>query len=239
MNTQWIYRVVLVMGLSMAGCATVPLDPEDRAEFEALNDPLEPMNRTVLDVNMKIDEWLLEPIARGYRHMMPEFVQQSVHNVLNNLRSPLILANEVLQGETERAVRTVARFMVNSTVGLFGIFDVAAKNLPFRNDDFGQTLAVWGIGEGPYLVLPLLGPSTLRDTVGFGVDFYTDPTDLFLDHERLHWAVNTRLGLNALDTRAGLLEPMDDLKRTSLDFYAAMRSVYRQRRQAEIKGNEP
>lgn len=234
-----ITLLVLVV-MMLAGCATVPLDPEDRADFIAANDPMEPMNRAFFDFNMALDELLLEPIARGYSKVMPDVGQLALHNVLNNLRSPLIFANDILQANPERAAETGGRFVANSTIGLLGLIDVVAlSNGPkFHDEDFGQTLAKWGIGEGPYLVLPFFGPSNVRDTIGFGVEFVADPVNLVWANNRMEWAVATRFGLGVLDDRTQLLDPLDDLKRISLDLYAAMRSVYRQHRIFDINNKD-
>jgi len=216
----------------VTACADVPTDPEDRAEFETLNDPLEPMNRAVFGFNMRADKLVLKPIAEGYRTVTPETAQKGVHNVLNNLRSPMVFVNDVLQGEADRAAQTMVRFMINSTMGLGGLIDVVAYNggPRFHEEDVGQTLAVWGISEGPYLMLPLFGPSNPRDAFGSVCEFVADPTDLVLANNDLEWVSWTRLGLETIDNRVQLLDPLDELERSSLDFYAAVRSVYRQRR---------
>ncbi|HTH16454.1 MAG TPA: VacJ family lipoprotein [Magnetospirillum sp.] len=237
-----LFTCVLAVAVTtlVSGCATVPTDPEDRAEYEALNDPLEPTNRTVMDFNLALDDAVLRPVARGYRSGLPDEVQHGIHNVLNNLRSPLIFANDTLQGSPNRAGDTLIRFMINSTMGVFGIFDVVGDTggPRYHGEDFGQTLAVWGVGEGPYLVLPFFGPSNPRDTVGLGVEFLADPADLALVNQSLEWAVWTRTGVGVGDERAELLDPIDDLKRNSLDFYAAVRSIYRQRRANEIANRD-
>lgn len=220
------------------GCAAVPTDPEELAEFQSLNDPLEPANRGILKFNQAVDSVLFKPVAKVYRAVVPSPARTAVHNVLSNLDSPFILINDALQGEGERAATTFARFFVNSTLGILGIFDVAGSDgLPYHSEDFGQTMAVWGIPAGPYLVLPVLGPSSPRDAVGVGVGFVADPVDIVLsnnDLEEWSWA---RTGVGALDQRESLLDRLDDLERTSLDYYAALRSVYRQYRADEIKNS--
>jgi phospholipid-binding lipoprotein MlaA len=228
------------VALALAGCAAVPEDPEDRAEFEAVNDPLEPTNRAIFEFNMALDRALLKPVAKGYREVMPDPAQRGVHNALNNLRSPLIFVNDVLQGNPDRAAQTLTRFMFNSTVGVFGLFDVVADtNGPrYHGEDFGQTFAAWGVGEGPYLMLPLLGPSNPRDAVGTGLEFFVDPTDRYLKRRDGAWTTWTRMGVTVVDERTQLLDPLDELERGSLDFYAALRSVYRQRRANEITNKD-
>lgn len=228
--------LALLLTASLTACATLPDDPDDRAEVEAVNDPLEPMNRKVFDFNTAIDGAVLQPVARSYRTIVPEPVQLAVNNVLNNLRSPFILANDVLQANPKRAGETLVRFMINSSAGLLGIFDIvgATGGPAFHSSDLGQTLGVWGVGEGPYLMLPFFGPSNPRDTVGLGVEWVADPTDLAFARHGLNWATWSRMGGGIVNDRAGLLDPLDDLKRSSLDFYAAVRSVYRQQRTHEI-----
>lgn len=228
----------LIVGL--AACATAPADPEERAEFEAINDPLEPLNRNVFAVNMTLDEYVMQPVARGYRDTLPTGVQNSIRNVLNNLKAPYIFVNDVLQAEPDRAAQTMIRFMFNSTAGLGGLFDfVTYTNGPRHHDeDYGQTFAVWGVPAGPYLMLPLLGPSSPRDTAGLVADFFGNPTDLFLAAKDLEWITYSRVGVGALDERSTLLDPLDELKRGSLDFYAAIRSVYRQKRANDIANKD-
>jgi phospholipid-binding lipoprotein MlaA len=156
--------------------------------------------------------------------------------MLGNLRSPVILLNDVLQGETQRAGTTLGRFVLNTTLGVGGIFDVATGfGLPGHGEDFGQTLAVWGAEEGPYLFLPILGPSNPRDLIGTGVDAVSNPFTWISGDAWLDTVTAARIGLQALDTREGLIEPLDALRQGSLDPYAALRSAYRQRRATEIR----
>jgi phospholipid-binding lipoprotein MlaA len=227
----------LVAGLALAGCATRPGadDPEALAEFEATNDPIEPWNRAMFQVNEGIDTLVLRPAAEAYRILLPQPVRLGVRNVLGNLRTPVILLNDALQGETDRFGTTLGRFLLNSTLGIGGIFDVAAEHfdLPGHTEDFGQTLAVWGVREGPYLFIPVLGPSNPRDVFGFGVDIATHPLTWVTGHpwEGIGYG---RTAATAVDTREGLIEPIDEVRRTSLDPYATFRSAYRQIRATEI-----
>ena len=143
------------------------------------NDPLEKTNRAVFDFNNQVDKIVLVPVSNAYRAALPEPVRDSIHSVLQNLNEPIIFANDVLQARPDLASTTLARFVVNSTVGIGGIFDVASKaNLPFHSNDLGVTFAVWGFGEGPYLMLPILGPSNVRDAIGEGGDAYGDPGNI-------------------------------------------------------------
>jgi phospholipid-binding lipoprotein MlaA len=162
-------------------------------------------------------------------------IRTGVRNVLGNLRTPVILLNDLLQGEGYRAGETVGRFVLNTTLGVLGIFDVATDlGLPGHGEDFGQTLAHWGATEGPYLFIPVLGPSNPRDLTGAGVDAVSNPFTWITGNTYFGAATNSRLVLQALDTREGLLEPLDALRAGSLDPYASLRSAYRQRRAAEL-----
>lgn len=231
----------LLLGLAVAGCAARPdpTDPEAVAEFEQTNDPLEPLNRGLYVVNDGLDTLLIRPAAEAYRIFIPPEIRTSVRNMLGNLRSPVILLNDVLQGETQRAGTTLGRFVLNTTLGVGGLFDVATGfGLPGHGEDFGQTLAVWGAEEGPYLFLPVLGPSNPRDLIGTGVDAVSNPFTWISGDAWLDTVTAVRIGLQALDTREGLIEPLDALRQGSLDPYAALRSAYRQRRAAEIRNPE-
>lgn len=221
----------------LAGCATAP-DPKDadaQAEFRQINDPIEPANRIIFAFNRALDAAILKPLAKIYRDYTPKVFQDAVGNILANLRTPVVLANDVLQGESKRAGNTLARFAVNSTVGLGGIIDVASEmGLPRHAEDFGQTLAVWGVPEGPYLMLPLFGPSNPRDLVGLVADFVSDPLNWYAANTGQDFITYSRAGTTGVDARASHMKELDDLERTSLDYYAAIRSLYRQRRADEI-----
>ncbi|MDB5383759.1 MAG: hypothetical protein JWO26_3391 [Rhodospirillales bacterium] len=228
--------------LTLGACATRPdaSDPDAVAEFEQNNDPLEPANRVSYAVHDAIDQAVFEPAARGYRYVVPEPVRLSIRNVLANLRTPVILLNDVLQGESERARVTLGRFMVNSTLGIAGILDVSEIwGMPGHYEDFGQTLAVWGLGEGPFLFIPILGPSNPRDLVGTAVDFASDPLTYFGQGAVVDALALTRTGLTVLDIREGLIATITPVREGSLDPYATFRSGYRQRRNAAIRNQEP
>lgn len=230
---------ILLVGL--AGCATRPpaSDPEALEEFRANNDPLEPMNRAMFAVNDAIDTVALRPAAQVYRFVVPPPVRQGVRNALGNLRGPTILMNDVLQGEVDRAGRTAARFLINSTLGIGGLVDVAAWQfgIPGHDEDFGQTLAVWGVGEGPYLYLPVLGPSNPRDLLGYGVDVVASPWFWFGQGDvvdALRWAY---AGITVIDGRERVMDTLDRILETSLDPYTTLRSLYRQNRASEIRNS--
>ena len=198
-------------------------------------DPLEIFNRFVFAINDTVDIFILKPVAVTYEFWVPEGVRNSVRNFLRNLRTPVILANDIFQGEMHRAETTLARFFINTTVGLAGLFDVAGDSgWDYHDEDFGQTMAVYGAGEGFYLVLPLIGPSSARDGTGMVVDHFLDPLTYLAPME-------TGLGravLSAVDFRSRNLELIEDLKRDSIDYYARIRSLYRQRRAFEISNGE-
>ena len=230
---------LLLVALAGVGCATPPpaSDPEALAEFRQTNDPAEPFNRAMYDVHQGIDRAVLRPVARGYRAVVPEPVRTGIRNVLGNLRTPVILVNDMLQGEPRRAGDTLGRFVINSTLGLGGIFDVAGSAVGVRghSEDFGQTFARWGVGEGPYLFVPVLGPSNPRDLTGFAAGIAADPFVWVGQGVVVDALTGTRAGMTVVDTREQLLDPLDQLEQSSLDPYATLRSVYRQRRAAEIE----
>jgi phospholipid-binding lipoprotein MlaA len=211
---------------------TAPLAIEDD------NDPLEGLNRGVFEFNRVVDGLFIKPAAQIYSGVLPQQAQDSVRSFLRNLRSPIILANDVLQGDMDRAGNTIGRFLVNTTLGIGGLFDVASDlGIPFHDEDFGQTLAVWGISEGPYIVLPIFGPSNPRDAVGLASEFFLDPVNIYLDNQDLDYLTYVRAGLTGVDARARSLDTLDQLERTSLDYYAAIRSLYRQHRANEIRNS--
>jgi len=217
----------------LAGCATVP--PRDSPAYQSYverDDPLEPMNRYFFEVNRGLDELFLKPAAAAYNAALPDPVQDSVRAFINNLRTPIVLANDLLQGEGDRAYITLSRFIVNTSIGLLGLFDVATEiGLDYHDEDFGQTLAVAGMEPGPYLMLPLLGPTNPRDLAGRVVDFVFDPLTFV-------GGTDARLGRTAadtVDTRNRDREVIKALEEGSIDFYATVRNASRQRREDEIR----
>lgn len=232
-NRASMYAVAraLVLGcaVALAGCATGPdRDPRD---------PLEDFNRAAYSFNDLLDRALLEPLAQGYNYITPAPVNKGVTNFFNNLRDIRSAVNNLLQFKIGRAFSDVGRFAVNSTVGILGLMDVASNmNLPRYDEDFGQTLGVWGFGSGPYIVFPFFGPSSGRDGVGLVVDWFTDPIYYIEDDA-------TRLtlrGLDIVDTRADLLSASRVLEQAALDPYAFVRDAYLQRREDLVyDGNPP
>jgi len=224
----------LTSTLSLLACTHVPTDPEARAEYKQNNDPAEPTNRAIFAGNQFADRNALQPVARGYEDHVPGGVRRSVHNFVSNLGQPAVALNDVLQGNFSRAWNTTQRFAINTTAGGAGLFDVAtAWNRPAHSADFGQTLGVWGIGPGPSVQLPLLGPSNVRDSVGTVVGFVTNPTNYVPGGAAA--AVGTAsVGLGVVDRRADLLSATDSLEHDSLDYYAASRSAVAQQRAALV-----
>ncbi|MDH5555755.1 MAG: VacJ family lipoprotein [Alphaproteobacteria bacterium] len=222
--------------LLLGGCASRPSDPDALAYYLETGDPLEPMNRAIFQFNEITDKVILRPAAIGYRAVVPKGVRAGIHNFLNNMKSPITILNALLQGEGVRARDTFGRFMTNTILGLGGLIDIASDaGIPQHYEDFGQTLAVWGVEPGPYLVLPLLGPSNFRDGIGAGIDGAIDPFGRYISNEYGPEGAAVRYTLNALDWRASNLKTIDDLRNSSLDFYATVRSGFRQRRAHDIR----
>ena len=200
-------------------------------------DPFEEANRVVYDFNETIDDNLLEPISRAYKDNMPDFVQDRVSDFFGNLRDVTTLANQILQFKPTESATTLSRIVINSTIGLAGLFDVASDmELITDSEDFGQTMALWGVGEGPYVVIPLLGPSTVRDGAGLYVDLTSDAN---LVNEMNDVGFVSASAINIIDKRVELL-PATDLLDKSDDPYITMRSSYLQKRKFDIfDGNPP
>jgi phospholipid-binding lipoprotein MlaA len=201
------------------------------------NDPFESGNRVMFDVNQALDEVLLRPVSVVYRAVVPDFAQDGVRNFMNNLNSPVIFANDLLQGESDRAGTTLLRFGINSTIGIGGLIDVAKElDMPYHDEDFGQTLGTWGAGEGPYLYFLVMGPSNIRDFGGFVVDRGLDPlTYVNWGNDELEYVPLARTVLNVIDLRARNIETLDEIERSSVDYYASIRSLYRQSRADAIR----
>ncbi|MEM6812325.1 MAG: VacJ family lipoprotein [Pseudomonadota bacterium] len=227
--------LVLSSAFLLSGCAS-----SQNQDVSEVYDPLENINRTTLDINEAVDEALIEPIARTYVERTPSGLRTGLSNFLRNLNSPIVIGNQLLQGDLEGAGNATARVFINTLAGFGGIVDVAdLGGIPHEEEDFGQTLAVWGVGDGAYLVLPLLGPSNVRDTAGRIVDSYADPLRIYLNNIDEDHLSYTRTGLEILSTRAELLDIIDDLRRNSFDYYAALRSAYVQNRRALINDQFP
>jgi phospholipid-binding lipoprotein MlaA len=232
------WAAALASLLMLGACAEVPTDPVARAAYEDANDPAEPTNRVIFDGNQWVDRNALQPVARTYQEYVPGGVRNALHSFSQNLKAPVVLVNDVLQGNMSRAWTTTQRFVVNTTVGGAGLFDVASGwDLPPHEADFGQTLGVWGVGTGPSVQLPLLGPSNLRDTVGTAFGFFGDPVG-YVPGSTMQIIRMSGSAVGAIDGRARALGVTDDLEENSVDYYAAVRSMYAQRRMALVEEGE-
>ncbi len=229
--------VLVTAALGLSGCASKPpaSDQEATADFQQTNDPYEPANRFSYRVSDTIDRYSLKPVAQGYVYVVPAPVRTGVHNVLANLSSPVLFADDVSQANPRFAGDTFMRFLINSTAGGLGVFDVASGwGYPGHTTSFAVTLALWGVPSGPYLYLPLLGPSSPRDATGFGIDSALDPFS-YVPHgfglKTFNWA---RYGVALIDVRSRHLTDLDAVKKGALDPYATFRSLYRQNLQSQI-----
>jgi len=202
---------------------------------DEIYDPLEGFNRAIFKFNNAADQIILEPVARGYRKL-PSPMQNGISNFLSNLRMPLVIVNQLLQGQVKNSAESTGRFVVNTTAGVFGLFDVADNiGLEEKDEDYGQTLATWGVGDGFYIVLPIFGPSNLRDTTGLLLTAATDPVNAYAIAEGEGWIVPIRTTINAVDRRSKIIDEVNALRNNSVDYYAAVRSSYYQNRKAAIQ----
>jgi len=214
---------------------TTSSDFETTYNEDEIFDPIEPINRVIFRFNNVADKIILEPVAKGYRKL-PSSVQSGISNFLSNLRMPLVIVNQLLQGQGGNAIESTGRFLVNTTVGVFGFGDVADKiGLEEKDEDYGQTLAIWGVGDGFYIVLPIFGPSNLRDTAGLLLTATTDPVNAYAISEGEGWVVPVRTTINAVDRRSKIIDEVNALRNNSIDYYAAVRSSYYQNRKAAIQ----
>lgn len=219
--------LVLAFGAALSGCAT--------SENANPRDPFEPYNRAMFTFNDTVDRVALKPAATAYKRVLPQFVQTGVNNFFGNLSDIWSGANNLMQGKGHDGLSDLARVALNSTVGMLGLVDVASSaGLRKHNEDFGQTLGVWGVPSGPYLMLPLLGPSTVRDTAALPLDFKADPW-------KYKEPVNVRnigAGLRVVDQRAAILDASNLLEEAALDRYEFIRDGFLQRRESRIFDGE-
>lgn len=236
---SWFAFAALVAGpLLLSGCATAPpaSDPEALAEFKETNDPLEPTNRVFYTINNGIDTVLLRPLAIAYRAVLPETVRSHTHNLLTNLGMPVQLFNDILETKPRRAGDTLMRFLLNTTAGVGGIFDVATDlGWPDHDADGGITFALWGIPNGPYLFLPIFGPSSPREASGMGLDYAMNPFSWIGNGTTVTALGYSKTGLDALDQRSRVIDDLDKITSQALDPYATIRSLYRQRRDSQVQ----
>lgn len=220
----------LVTALALAGCAT----NDNRARSDA--DPWEPLNRGIYAFNDVPDRYLLKPVARGYRKVLPNLVRRGISNFFDNLTTPRSMVNNFLQGKPSRGLDDLGRFVMNSTVGVAGLFDVAsAVGIDVYDEDFGQTFAVWGVPDGPYVVIPFLGPSTLRDGLAYPLDWRSNP----LVHYDNSSVRDKLIVLRLIQVRSRLLTA-EQLIEDSPDPYVTIRESYLQNREFQVyDGNPP
>ncbi len=234
---QIALSAALVGTLSTAAFAEEATAPRQQAQQSSdISDPFEYVNRGIFEVNIFLDEIALKPLAAWYG-VLPDRAREGTHNFLANLKTPWVAVNDAAQGEGSRFGTSVARFFINTLLGFFGTFDPAAHmGLPAHDEDAGQTFAVWGAGEGPYIMLPVFGPSNMRDTLGFAVDSFLDPVNFAASRsDKLDWAPFARGALTGIDARQRNAQTIEDLKRSSTDYYATIRRVYTERRRAAIR----
>lgn len=236
-KTRYVLATLFVAALLLSGCATKPpaSDPDALAEYNETNDPLEPTNRVIYAINNGIDTVLLRPLAIAYRAVLPDVVRSHIHNVLGNFGMPVQLANDILETHPRHAGDTLMRFVINSTIGVGGIFDAATDlGYPDHDADGGITLALWGLPNGPYLFLPVFGPSSPRDAAGTGLDQGINPFT-WVGHGAVDRDLGyAKTGISALDARSRVLDDLDKITSQALDPYATIRSLYRQHRQSQI-----
>lgn len=241
-----------------AALAAVPPKPDAPAELEVQpsapqdlspahelvpaakgeNDPFEKFNRRVFAFDLSLDKHIMRPIAIFYRDTLPDPFKDGIHHFLVNLDMPVTIANDLLQARPKRFIQAVGRVGVNSVLGIGGFVDVATKfGIPNETADFGQTLGIYGAGEGPYLVIPFVGPKPPRDLAGDIVDLFFDPFNYINFREKGSW-MGARAALGLIDDRTQQLGTVDKIQESSIDFYASVRNLYRQDRNAKINGRD-
>ena len=231
--------IIIILGIFLSGCASKNnlVNVADNN-----NDPYESTNRAIFAFNEDLDELIFKPVARGWRKI-PDFPRKNLSNLAETATAPLDIANSILQFDIESIRITLSRFLINMTFGVGGMYDVASTkefgNIEKRNEDFGQTLATWGIKEGPYVMLPIFGPSNIRDAVGRGMDTIFNPVTFIFRMNNLGF--ESRLPqpvVSGVSTREKFMDYVDEIKESSLDFYATMRSLYRQKRIKDINNGK-
>jgi phospholipid-binding lipoprotein MlaA len=213
-----------------------PPAPPPVPDMGDAGDPWENTNRAIFGFNQGVDRTVLVPVANAYRTVIPNTFRDMIHDFLQNLNSPIIFANDVLQAQPGLAGETFGRALINTTIGFGGFFDVATKlGVPYHTNDLGITLATWGVDSGPYLMLPVLGPSNPRDLFGDVADSFGDPGNIVAGQHNKLFASLARGVTSGIDERSRNIESLAEIERTSLDFYATIRSLSRQRRAAQIR----
>ena len=226
--------------LILSGCSSNPRSTElvSNLNTSSISDPFETINRVTFSFNSLFDKTIVRPTALVYRGVVPGFVRNRITYSLDNLSMPVTAVNNLLQGELSKAGIASSRFIINSTIGILGIFDPASSfGLVTENEDFGQTLAVWGVPSGPYVVLPFLGPSSPRDFTGLLSTSLLDPMYQIGSNNNQNAFRSYRMGVGVVDFRSQNIEIFDDLQNNSLDYYAAVRSFYNQSRESQSSNN--
>ena len=229
-------KILLILVIS----TFISLSVKNAQAAENVNDPFESVNRNIFKFNNNLDDYFFKPVAKGWRKI-PDIPRKPLTNLATTAKTPISLANAVLQLNKQSIGNIIGRFLINMTFGLGGLFDVASSdnfgNIAEVEEDFGQTLAVWGVPDGPYVMLPIFGPSSVRDAFGLGVDTITNP--LSFGYRMNGIGLEARLSgpvVRGVSTREKYLDYLDEMKEGSLDFYATMRSLYRQKRRKDISG---
>lgn len=237
------YQPILLIGtlLTLSACASTATQQAQNQftdpEFE-IHDPYEDLNRKVFNFNRGADKYLIFPIVNGYRTITTKPVRIGVRNFLRNLRSPINLVNQLLQGDMQGAGDVLVRTAINSTLGIGGIIDIAAQDdigIEYELEDFGQTLAVWGVPHGPYFVLPFIGPSSMRDYAGYIIDSTADPLRFYLSNISQEELFAAKFVADYFEIRESVKDIQIELEQGSVDYYAALRSIYYQQRAAQVK----
>jgi len=222
-----LLRLLIFASLFLGGCATTSPNANPK-------DPFEGFNRSMYTFNDALDRTIVKPVAKGYKAVMPESGQKMVHNFFSNIDDIFVTANDLLQFKFKQAAHDFTRVWVNTIFGIFGLFDVA-HSLEKHNEDFGQTLGAWGVGSGPYLVLPFIGPSTVRDGAGLAVDSYYGLIENIEDIP----VRNSLYATNKLDQRVQLLDVETVVEGTTVDKYSFIRDAYMMRRQSLVYDGDP
>ena len=243
LHKKFNYILAICFLLTLNSCASV--SEQSRTIGEDTydnNDPYESTNRTIFQFNEDLDNMIFKPVARGWRKI-PDFPRKNLTNLAETARAPLDIANSLLQFDAESIRITLSRFLINMTFGVGGMYDAASKkefgSIEKRNEDFGQTLATWGIKEGPYVMLPIFGPSNIRDAFGRGLDTIFNP--LTFAYRINNVGFEARLPepvVSGVSTRDKYMDYIEEIKNGSLDFYATMRSLYRQKRAKDISNGK-
>lgn len=218
-----LLAALLLAPVALGGCAT------------SGPDPWEGPNRAIFSFNEGVDRWVLEPVAVGWDFVLPDRAQEGIGNFFANLRMPVVFLNDLLQAKPIAAAQDVGRFAVNTTVGVVGFVDVASRlGIPENDEDFGQTLGRYGMPPGPYMVLPLLGPSTVRDTAGYAVDVVSQPEWWLVES----WIRGTATAVEVVNTRSRLIEEIRESRRTAFDYYAFVRNAYLSNRERKVRDGQ-